>query len=597
MFYTQNPDMQTPLAAAVSDNYVAGTQLTWGTWVSASFDFLGRVTGYTDVRGKTTSYGYDLAGRVTSETTPAGTLTTSYDPNSGEPTTTALNGTTLSTASYDSTTGRLSSVSYSNGTAATVGYDALGNESSLKFTSTSGGALLAGNQLTRSPGGRIVSELQDITGSSLTNANPAGQTATDYTYDGACRLTSAYLPGGAFASYSYAADPASDGCQAPDAGADTNRTGVTITPPTGSATTTDYCYNSADQLTGTLTGGTANPGSYSYDSHGNQTADGRTQLTWDSSDRVASTTAGGSTTTYTYDACNRVIDRQTGGTTTGYWYSGYSDSPAGTLDASGNITAAFYSLPGGVSVTVQPSASTWSYPDLHGHFIVATNGSGVMQGSIAHYDPWGQLLTGSQPLANAPGTSDLGAFGTSGKVTDTTTGLIIMGARAYSPAEARFLSVDPVRGGCANLYVYVFGDPLSESDLTGQASCQDASDTISGSCSTSLLGLSFSCTISIGPKKAAELEAEVVGLPGTVAAAIISGAVCGAIGFLAGPVTAFIAGIVCSALAAAGVWQLNSWLSQGAQDGQYADLTIGAGILSKPVVKFYHTTAPLSPCS
>jgi hypothetical protein len=45
-----------------------------------------------------------------------------------------------------------------------------------------------------------------------------------------------------------------------------------------------------------------------------------------------------------------------------------------------------------------------------------------------------------------------------------------MGARAYNPAEARFLSVDPVIGGCANPYTYGYGDPLNDPDLTGQGS-------------------------------------------------------------------------------------------------------------------------------
>ncbi len=48
-----------------------------------------------------------------------------------------------------------------------------------------------------------------------------------------------------------------------------------------------------------------------------------------------------------------------------------------------------------------------------------------------------------------------------------------MGARAYNAAEGRFTSVDPQKGGCANGYVYVFGDPLSQTDLTGmESSCR-----------------------------------------------------------------------------------------------------------------------------
>ena len=46
-----------------------------------------------------------------------------------------------------------------------------------------------------------------------------------------------------------------------------------------------------------------------------------------------------------------------------------------------------------------------------------------------------------------------------------------MGARAYKPAEGRFSSVDPIFGGCANAYTYVFGDPFITQDLDGQDSC------------------------------------------------------------------------------------------------------------------------------
>ena len=43
-----------------------------------------------------------------------------------------------------------------------------------------------------------------------------------------------------------------------------------------------------------------------------------------------------------------------------------------------------------------------------------------------------------------------------------------MGARPYSASLGRFLAVDPLEGGCANAYVYVFGDPINHSDLNGQ---------------------------------------------------------------------------------------------------------------------------------
>jgi RHS repeat-associated protein len=551
-----------PLVSSVTD--ASGT-------VTSTVDLLGRVTSYSDAHGQTTTTSYDQAGRTASIISPAGTMTTSYDPSTSLPVTMALNGTTLATASYDAS-GRLAGVNYANGTTAAIGYDAYGNQSSLAFTNTSTGALITADQLTRSSAGRDTSELEDINGTSLTNPNPAGQTATDFTYDGAGRLTSAYLPNGSLASYSYAPNPASDGCINTNAGADTNRTRVTTTPATGAAQTTDYCYNNADQLTSTITGGTTSS-AYSYDDQGNQANDGGTTLTWGSSGQAASsTTASGSATTYTYDAVNRAIARQAGPTTTEYWYSGYGDSPSGTLSATGTLTSAFISLPAGVSVTVQASGNTWSYPDLHGNYTTCTNNSGVVQGSRAMYDPWGVLLTGSQPVANAPGTSDLGAFGTSGKVTDTATDLIIMGARVYNPAEARFLSVDPVRGGCANAYVYAFGDPLNHGDLTGQATCQDASNSESVNCTGSVVA--WSCTFSIGPGRAATDAAKLSGLKGVLLVSLAFALFCAAGTLRSGPWTAVIAGTACGLLGVAADYYLVSILNKGAENNEYTNITV-----------------------
>jgi RHS repeat-associated protein len=103
--------------------------------------------------------------------------------------------------------------------------------------------------------------------------------------------------------------------------------------------------------------------------------------------------------------------------------------------------------------------------------ILTTNNAGSGLTGPVTYDPWGQPTPGSQSFNNAAGGNVLGAFGAHSKLTDTALGITILGARAYQPAEGRFLSVDPIEGGCANNYVYVFGDPLNSNDLTGQKGC------------------------------------------------------------------------------------------------------------------------------
>jgi RHS repeat-associated protein len=250
----------------------------------------------------------------------------------------------------------------------------------------------------------------------------------------------------------------------------TNRTKTSFVPTSGTTINTDSCYNTADQITTTITGATTTTDN--YDSHGNQTNDNGTALTWDASDRLTtSTTPAGVVTTYGYDQLNRVISRTTGTTVTRYAYAGYTDSPAATLTSTNQVSQRLVTLPGGVTETMQASGNIWSYPDLHGNTTVTTTNTGTRQGNPDTYDPWGTPTVGQTPVNNVATNGELGAFGTAGKITDTNTGIIIMGARPYNPTEARFLTVDPITGGCANPYTYAYGDPINGNDLTGQSGC------------------------------------------------------------------------------------------------------------------------------
>jgi RHS repeat-associated protein len=96
-------------------------------------------------------------------------------------------------------------------------------------------------------------------------------------------------------------------------------------------------------------------------------------------------------------------------------------------------------------------------------------------------DPAGDVVrdTGQQQghgdlgvLAVCGVTMQRGRHDHRGKFTERTaaTPLITMGARPLAPTRARFLTIDPIEGGCANPYVYVHGDPVNTSDLSGKRS-------------------------------------------------------------------------------------------------------------------------------
>jgi RHS repeat-associated protein len=164
-----------------------------------------------------------------------------------------------------------------------------------------------------------------------------------------------------------------------------------------------------------------------------------------------------------------LVRRTDKGVVTQFAYRGLGDVPVAVYDGARNLVQQFVYLPGGVSVTLDATATsrTWSFPNLHGHVTATSNDNGDRLTSVV-YDPWGVALN---PVPNnVSGTADLGAYGGNGKLTESTTTKAVthMGARPYTASTARFLTVDPIHGGCANHYVYGFGDPLNAQDLTGK---------------------------------------------------------------------------------------------------------------------------------
>ncbi|HVX23635.1 MAG TPA: RHS repeat-associated core domain-containing protein [Acidimicrobiales bacterium] len=467
-----------PLTTAVE----TGTTTT--TKVTATVDLEGRAASYTSM-GKTTTTTYDQAGQVTTSSGPGGLVHNTFN-SAGQVDAMTLNGHWIGSARYCTIyipicAGQLTEATYPGLIIANYGYNDYGKLDQIGYGRTTSGRLFAGDRATYSLGGRELTDdpVPDTFDSTFTNPRSTG--GTDFTYDGAGRLIGAYIPGQRI-DYTYATSPTANSCTTPTAGMNTNLTAVITYPDAGGTATTGYCYNGADQLTKTVTSGTASTAhtatstTFAFDDEGYQTENKGSTYTWTASGQLASASSGATTITYSYDAVDRLIQRTKGSTVTRYAYCGYTTSPCAILNSANTVVNEETQSIGGVLVTVHPGSSSmlFSYPNLKGDYIVTNDSSGSQYG-WGTYTPYGQMTTSTYVPKN-PHTSALNedAFGKAGKLTEETvaTPVVFMGARPYFPEEGRFLSVDPIEGGCANAYVYVSGDPVNSSDLTGEAGCQ-----------------------------------------------------------------------------------------------------------------------------
>jgi len=467
-------------------------QRTWTTAYNAD----GLPASVTQPGGITQAYGYDQMGDLTSQSgsgAPASTTarTFGYDTDGDLTSATAPGGTDSFT--YNDA-GQVTAASGPSGTSS-FGYNADGLVTSQTTAAGSTG-------YTYDKADRLATVADPLTGATLTYGYNADSLPTSISYatggtagpaqslgyNGLRQLTSDTLKSAAgatiaSASYNYNADG--------------DMTSQATTGYAGAASTT-YGYNQADELTSAITGGTTT--SYGYDADGDLTQSGSTSYTYDAQDQpVTSTTSAGTTSYgytlsgalssvtppsgtaqaytsdaygqtitapggigYAYDALGRLATRTAGSSTSAFAYSGAGDTVASdgstsyTYDTYGNPVAAKRS--GGTA----EAALTDVHGDLTGLFSPAS-GTTTLAASAA-YSPYGSVTA-------TGGTTP--ALGYQDQYTDPSTGDTDMSARWYAPGTGSFTSNDTLTGSpmpaAVNPSPYGYADdsPLTNDDPSG----------------------------------------------------------------------------------------------------------------------------------
>jgi RHS repeat-associated protein len=447
--------------------------------VSYSYDDAGRMMTLTDSLG-TETYTYDHDNRLTKadrgsgdefdyayadglnltgETYPDGTtISNDYTDDELLHTTTANSKTTTFDYTPDD---QLQTTTYppSVGTTETRGYDHDGNLTSV--ANTTGSGTLSEFDWTLDSDGNPT-QIDTTRGATTTHEALA--------YDERDRLTKACYTvttcAGATNTISYSYDPDSNVLQQVRAGS---------VPNTG---TTNYTYNTADQLTGSNNGSAT---SYSYDDNGNLATAGSDSYTYNLADQLASTTQGATTTDYSYDGMgDRVESDTSGGADTKYRWDRIGPLPqiATERDGGGTLLRNYLYGPQGAISQTSPGPSTiYLYRDPLGSITDTTSSTGTQEWEYS-YDPYGNPITATDHASSSPTTP----LRYAAQYLDPETSQYQMRAREYDPNTLRFDSQDPqappLAQTYAGAYVYANANPALFIDPTGEISVRDVAEGI-----------------------------------------------------------------------------------------------------------------------
>jgi RHS repeat-associated protein len=422
-----NADRLTAIARTGGGSGLNGT-------LSYGYDDAGNITSRTLPDSTSSTYGFDDDGRLATITSASLTTTLAYDPAGNLTSTTLPSGNGhVETRTYDRA-GRLTTVDNSkSGTilsrhASTL--DAAGNPTRVQTTRGSTDVYDAHEYDARN---RLTTSCFDI-----------GSSPTDCT--------------GAANEIGYAYDKVN------------NRTQETRVGSVPNPGTTDYTYNSADQLTSSVKGGVTT--TYGYDGNGNQTAVGSRSFSYDLADRLVSTTGGGVTTTYGYDGDGRRLRSSTGGGGADLRYVwdplAASGIPELALerDSSGTLVRRYLTGPRGALNYTTSAATYWYHRGPLDTITDLSNATGAAEWRY-QYDAYGD----SRATTNVSGSAPENRLRFNGQYLDPETDNYHLRARQYDAASGRFGALDPIELQAtlpySSSYVYASGRPTTHIDPLG----------------------------------------------------------------------------------------------------------------------------------
>jgi RHS repeat-associated protein len=207
---------------------------------------------------------------------------------------------------------------------------------------------------------------------------------------------------------------------------------------------------------------------YTYDANGTLatkvTAAGTTTYSYDEFGNLTRVVLpDGTIVDYVIDGLQRRIAKRRNGVLVRQWLWDGPTRIAAELDGTGALVSRFvHATRGNVpDYVVRGGAEYRLVTDRNGSpRLMIDSVTGTIAGSMNH-DEFGRVVADS--------LSSLVPFGYAGGLYDPDTGLVRFGARDYDPETGRWTSKDPqlFAGQDANLYAYVFNDPVSLVDPTG----------------------------------------------------------------------------------------------------------------------------------